>query len=282
MLQKIEQVNHAYAGPAPTGARELEAKGHFLLRGEFSPGEIARLRDEILEVYGRCPPDPRAGRTSPENAEMFRYQMFNRSALCQEAIARAATLAILEPLLGQDCHVVSCTAWRNPPGNRSAPYGQEWHVDGGVHVPRPEGTEWPVGIPYPIFVIATHVYLQDCHLADGPTAFLEGSHMSGRIPPRERRFDLDLDYRGRTGVAHIAKAGDVGFFVSDVWHRRLPPAPDATGRFFLQTNYGRREIAQRVLPTDEVNHTTPDSRARARTERQRQLLGLHPQCFYDG
>jgi len=71
-------------------------------------------------------------------------------------------------------------------------------------------------------------------------------------------------------------------FVSDVWHRRLPPTARSTGRFFLQTNYARRDLAQRVLPTSVVNHTTPESRARARTERERSLIGLHPERFYDG
>jgi hypothetical protein len=74
----------------------------------------------------------------------------------------------------------------------------------------------------------------------------------------------------------------VSFFISDVWHRRMPPSPEAKGRFFLQTNYGRREIAQRILPTDVVNHVRPEAAARARTERERQLIGLHESVFYDG
>ncbi len=149
-------------------------------------------------------------------------------------------------------------------------------------MPRAEGIEWPENIPYPIFVVGTHVYLQDCNLEDGPTAVIPGSHTSGRVPPRELVWDLDLPYRERSLEVHIANAGDVGFFVSDSWHRRLPPAENGAGRFFLQTNYARREIAQRVLPTDEVNHTREAARARALTERERQLIGLHRQVFYDG
>ena len=81
---------------------------------------------------------------------------------------------------------------------------------------------------------------------------------------------------------HLARAGDVGFFVSDVWHRRLPPTDRSRGRFFLQTNYGRREIAQRVRPTTVVHHASRSAIARARTQRERQLIGLHPEWFYDG
>ena len=282
MLQKIQCQNWPYEGPAPEGSVALERDGNYLLRAEFSPLEVERLRADILEVYGRIPGDMRAGRTSPENAEMFRYEMFNRSALCQETIARPAVLAILEPLLGQDCHVISCTAWKNPPGHASAPRGQEWHVDGGPHVPRSPGSEWPEAIPYPIFVVATHVYLQDVRLADGPTACVPGSHTSGILPPAESMWESELSYHGRRSVAHLARAGDVGFFVSDVWHRRLPPASDAVGRFFLQTNYARREIAQRVRPTSVVNHASPEALARARTDRERSLIGLHPEVYYDG
>jgi hypothetical protein len=81
---------------------------------------------------------------------------------------------------------------------------------------------------------------------------------------------------------HLARAGDVTFLVSDVWHRRVPPAPNGGGRFFLQTNYGRRDIAQRVRPTEVVNHVSAEAAARACTERERQLIGLHHQAFYDG
>ena len=94
--------------------------------------------------------------------------------------------------------------------------------------------------------------------------------------------DLELEYKGRKSFPCLARAGDVAMFVSDVWHRRMPPTERSTGRFFLQTNYARRDLAQRVLPTSQVNHTTPEARARALTERERLLIGLHPERFYDG
>jgi hypothetical protein len=282
MLIKIDHQNHPYSGPAPEGSHALERDGHYLLRGEYSPNEVRTLREALLRVYARVPPDKRAGRTSPENAEMFRYEVFNRCGTSQEAVARPNVLAILEPLLGGDCHAITCTAWRNPTGNKHAPRGQEWHVDGGPHVPRPPGVPWPADIPYPIFVVATHVYLQDVTLDEGPTAFLPGSHTSGHLPPRDKQWDLEQSYLGRASVAHLARAGDVGFFVSDVWHRRLPPAPHGRGRFFLQTNYARREIAQRVRPTSVVNHVGNEAAARATTPRRRTVIGLHPEVYYDG
>lgn len=282
MLRKVHSQFLPYVGPAHEGARALERDGHFLLRNEWAADELAELRSEIEEVYRRVPADARSGRTSADNAEMFRYEMFNRSAACQRAIARPNILAILEPLLGEDCHVIACTAWRNPPGSDHAPMGQEWHVDGGPHVPRAADVPWPQDVPYPIFVVAAHVYLRDVELCDGPTAVVPGTHTTGRLPPPGELWNEEVCWNGPRSVAHVARAGDVGFFVSDVWHRRLPPRANSRGRFFLQTNYGRREIAQRVRPTAEVNHVRTEAAERARTERERQLLGLHPEIYYDG
>lgn len=281
MIRKSEHYNRPYDGPAPPGAFQLEQESHHLAKAVFTPDQVARLRMEIDAIYRERPPDWRPGSPTYEHADMFRYEMFNRSAACQEAIGNRAILDILEPLLGDDCHVISCTAWRNPPGRASAPDGMQWHIDGGPYIARPEGQRWPEHIAYPIFVVTTHIYLQDVSIDDGPTAVLPGSHRSGRLPPHERRWDVNLAYEGRGFVLHLAKAGDVTFFVSESWHRRMPTTDRCKGRYFLQTAYGRREIAQRVVPSEQMNCVEPAARLRATTPRQRQLLGLHPSGFYD-
>jgi len=281
MLWRLDDLNRAYEGPAPEGTRALEEEGHYVLRGALSPAEVTRLRDELLGLYARLPAEMRASAISPAVGEQYRYQLFNHSALCQETIARPEILALLEPLLGNDCHVIACTSWRNPPGRSITPHGLQWHTDGGPQVPLPSGVTWPQSIPFPIFVVAAHVYVQDVRLEDGPTACIPGSHRSGRIPPHERLLDPELECGGRRAEHHLVRAGDVDFRVSDVWHRRTPPSDASRGRLFLQVNYARRDIAQRLRPTTEVNHTSPEARARAGTERARRLIGLHPQSFFD-
>lgn len=281
MIRKYLDYNRLLEGHGQPQARSLEIEGHAFARGAFSQETIDSLRAEITEVFATVPPDRRKNCLEPERGAMFRYEMFNRSARCQEILARREILDAIEPVLGDDCHVIACTAWRNPPETTHAPYGQEWHVDGGPHVVRPEGVPWPDAIPYPIFVVAVHVYLEPVRLEDGPTAVLPGSHRSGRLPPHDRRWDLDLTYEGRHGLAHTAEPGDVSFFVSDSWHRRLPPQQGNSGRYFLQINYGRREIAPRVLPSDRLSPANEAARARALTARERQLIGLHEAGFYD-
>jgi ectoine hydroxylase-related dioxygenase (phytanoyl-CoA dioxygenase family) len=267
--------------PAPPEAVELERDGYAIIRGLFTPAEVADLHAEITEVFAREAPDAR-GRRGPDDMAMFRYAMLNRSAAAQAAIAHPRLLSVIEPLLGEDCHVIANTAWRNPAGVPGSHGGQHWHIDAGPHVPLPEGVRWPAAIPHPVFAIGVHLFLQDCRLDDGPTGVLPGSHLSGRAPPQDRPLDNDLDYEGQAVVPLVAEAGDAALFVSDIWHRRMPTLDGDAGRFFLQVHYGRRDIAQRLVPTDDANQLSEAAIARAVTERQRRVIGLHPVGFYDG
>lgn len=278
MLTRNGYLYHRDEGPEQ--ARTLERQGYGVLEGVLDPDGVARLSRELLGIYAALPQDRRAERPATDN-EVYRYEMLNRSALAQEAIAHPKILAVLEPLLGEDCHVIANTCWRNVPGNATSA-GGHWHIDSGPHVPRPAGIPWDDRIPYPIFAIGAHIYLQDCPIECGPTGVIPGSHRSGQPPPAERIWDLDLACDGVGVVPLVARAGDVALFASDVWHRRLPTLPGDQGRFFLQCHYGRRDLAQRIRPTAVANHLSDQAIARARTHRERTLIGLHPMGFYDG
>jgi ectoine hydroxylase-related dioxygenase (phytanoyl-CoA dioxygenase family) len=260
-----------YKGEAPAASVELENDGFAVLRGVFSRAEVAELRAEIDAVFETVPAE-----RVRDDKEEFRYEMLNRSAACQRAIAHPRILETIEPLLGDDCHVLANTAWRNPP---EFP-GGFWHCDGGPHIPRAGDVPWDDRIPYPVFALGAHILLQDCTIADGPTAVVPGSHRSGRLAPFDRMHDEDLSYDGRPPAILDGAAGDVSFFVSDVWHRGLP-SRGGHGRYFLQVHYGRRDLAQRIRTTDVVNHLSPEAIARADTERARSLVGLHDPFFYD-
>jgi hypothetical protein len=258
---------------APDESAQLERDGYVCLRGVFTPAEVAEMRAEIDGVF-----DAIASERTRGDKDEFRYEMLNRSAACQAAVARPAILRVVEPLLGDDCHVIANTAWRNPPDFKGGP----WHCDAGPHVPRPEGVSWDDRIPYPVFAVATHVYLQDCTSADGPTAVVPGSHRSGRLAPFDTMLTPDITYDGRPPVTFEVEAGDVALFVSDAWHRGMPAGPDGRGRYFLQVHYARRDLAQRIRTTDVVNHLSPDAIERATTDRARTVVGLHQPFFYDG
>lgn len=258
---------------APAESAQLERDGYAHLHGVFDAAEIAQLRAEIDEVFVDRPPE-----RSRTDKDEFRYEMLNRSAACQAAVANPEILRVVEPLLGDDCHVIANTAWRNPPEFTGGP----WHCDAGPHVPRPADVPWDDRIPYPVFAVASHVYLQDCSRADGPTAVVPGSHRSGRVAPFDHAGIDDLTYDGRPPVVFEAKAGDVVLFVSDAWHRGVPAAPGGRGRYFLQVHYGRRDIAQRIRTTADANQVSADAAARATDDRARTVIGLHAPFFYDG
>jgi hypothetical protein len=259
--------------PAPEASVALERDGCTVLRGVLEPQLIARVTEEIARAFETYPAERGRGDKSE-----FRYEMLNRAAACQTAVGHPAILAAIEPLLGEDCHVIANTAWWNPPEFGGGP----WHCDAGPHVPRPEGVPWDERIPYPIFAIGAHLYLKDCPLECGPTAVVPGSHRSGRLPPFDRLNDPELEYEGRKSLALVANAGDVALFVSDAWHRGLPALEGGTGRLFLQAHYARRDLAQRIRTTAEVNQLSPEAIARIASPRERTLLGLHSPYFYDG
>jgi ectoine hydroxylase-related dioxygenase (phytanoyl-CoA dioxygenase family) len=108
------------------------------------------------------------------------------------------------------------------------------------------------------------------------------SHTSGQHPPFDEMDDPDLEWNGTKVLPLTAAAGDVLLFVSDVWHRRLSPTVRDPGRYFVQCHYGRRDVAQRLRPTAEVNQLSPDAIERAASRRERSLIGLHKPFFYDG
>ena len=71
-------------------------------------------------------------------------------------------------------------------------------------------------------------------------------------------------------------------FVSDCWHRGTAATEGGRGRLFVQCHYGRRDIAQRVRTTATVSHVSEAAAARAETDREKTLIGLHRPWFYDG
>jgi hypothetical protein len=264
----------------PEATRHLEDQGFALLPSVLSADEVAELEADIDRVFDDEPPDIRRTDRAAERYEPFRYEMLNRSSVCQRVIASPAILDVIEPLLGEDCHVIANTAWRQAPGDDDHG-GRFWHIDSGPHVPRPAGVPWNPLIPYPVFAVAAHIFVHDSPVECGPTGVIPRSHRSGRAPPLDRVEDDDLTCDGQAVVAITASAGDVALFVSDAWHRRLPSQPGDPGRYFLQCHYGRRDLAQRLRLTRDANQLSDGAIARAVTGRERSLIGLHRAGFYD-
>ena len=266
---------------ASDAAAHLEREGYVVIKNALDQSELSRLRKEMDEVFSDNDPDTRSPYRTSEDDEMFRYEMFNRSEACLDCLTHPKILEMIEPLLGNDCHVIANTAWRNPAGHQTEA-GFNWHVDGGPHIPLNDGVTWPEDIPHPVFAIGVHVFLDNSGPDDGPTGVIPRSHLSGRFPPWDQVLDDDLTFNDQGCVTLLAEPGDVAFFVSDLWHRRVPTTKDDSGRYFLQIHYGRRDIAQRIKPTKLVSHVDEKLKVEIADERQKTMVGLHPPGFYDG
>ena len=282
MLQKRGIYLEPRTDPAPEESAQLETQGYAVLRSVLDGDEVSALDAALSAVYDRLPADGRSAVRSAEEDNDFRYEMFNRCPEALAAVSHPDILGVVEPLLGEDCHIIANTCWRNPPRAQNEHGGGFWHIDAGPHIPRDPEIPWDDRIPYPVFAIGVHIFVKPCDLASGPTGVLPFSHKSGQHPPLDRYMDDTLTYQGERVVPLTAEAGDVALFVSDVWHRRMPTQEGDQGRFFLQVHYGRRDIAQRIRTTSVVNHVADEPWVREASERQRLLIGLHQPLFYDG
>ena len=102
----------------PPESLELEQLGYTLLQGVLEGEEVQALRDDINKVFDEYQRDNRAAdKRAAGDDEMFRYEMLNRSAIAQKTLSNPHILAVIECLLGEDCHVIANTAWRNPANN---------------------------------------------------------------------------------------------------------------------------------------------------------------------
>lgn len=265
--------------PAPPATEQLEREGYVVLTDALTAAETDELRTEMDRLFDE--PDIELRRA--DDADEYRYAVLNRSAVVQRLVASRVILDVIEPLIGEDCHVIANTAWRNPAGRHVTHGGGGWHCDAGPHIPRSPDVKWPDEIPYPIFAIAVHVLLAPMPIESGPTGVIPRSHRSGQAPPSDRRDDVTLTCDGKSVVPLVARTGDIALFVSDIWHRRMPTLDGDPGRDFLQIHYGRRDIAQRLRTTDRTHHLSEEAVARAGEDpRAKTVVGLHAPFFYDG
>jgi len=176
---------------------------------------------------------------------------------------------LVEACLGQDCHVIGQTAWRNHPGF----IGGELHAD-YLAMELPEHWLQDPAFELPMQVCTAHLYLDRIDADLCPTQVISGSHRAGRKPrPGETQW------RGRDPQPILCEAGDVLMFRSDLWHAGSRNRTTDRSRYLLQVHYGRRMIAQKFSPY--LQWCFDPGVIAAATPRQRRLLGEHEAAEYD-
>ena len=110
MIKRVGKNLSVLTAEVPSGSVQLERDGYTVLRDVLTRDEIDAIAAEIDDAFERYPAE--RGR---EDKDEFRYEMLNRGAASQAAVGHDRILEVIEPLLGNDCHVIANTAWRNPP-----------------------------------------------------------------------------------------------------------------------------------------------------------------------
>src|SRR5438105_334129 len=102
MIKRVFKNLGLYDGEAPAESAQLEREGWALLPSVFPADDVEAMKEEIEAAFAAYPSERSRG-----DKDEFRYEMYNRSAACQRAIGDPRILAVVEPLLGDDCHVIA-------------------------------------------------------------------------------------------------------------------------------------------------------------------------------
>ena len=78
MIKRVLKNLSVLDGDVPEESTQLEQDGYTVIRSVFTPAEVAQLRKEIDVVFAALPPERGRG-----DKDEFRYEMLNRSAVCQ-------------------------------------------------------------------------------------------------------------------------------------------------------------------------------------------------------
>ena len=234
---------------------ELERDGYTVLRGVL--GDRRGRPRSPPRSSGRSSP---ATPNGPPDRDEFRYQMLNHGPCSQAAVGHPAILAVIEPLLGDDCHVIANTAWRNPPEFGGGP----WHCDAG---PTCRGRRASTGTTASRTRCSRSAPTSCCGTARcecGPTAVVPGQPPLGSAGAARPARRSRPHYDGRPPVLLTAARRRRGA----VRVRRL--APRHAGRGWRRPAVppgalrpARHRPADPHRPT-EVNQLTPEAIERAR------------------
>ncbi len=224
----------------------------------------------------------RSSATRPSAAARTRTSSATRCSTAarssQAAVGHDRILEVIEPLLGDDCHVIANTAWRNFARLRRRAVALRRRPA------RAATRRRRVGRPHPVSGVrdrrTPHVEgLPGVLRADrggagqpslrSPRAVRHGSPIPTSPTTAGRRCCSK-----RTPATSRCSCPTCGIAA------RRPTAATA-GCSCRRTTAGATSRSASARPT-EVNHLSPEAIERAQTQRERDLVGLHHPYFYDG
>lgn len=220
--------------------------GYVHIPGVLTPGEVDALKHLTDRLFSD---QDLASRTNPDTADPKYIQMkadsdgaeqpfilrntIELDVLFRDMLTREPVLGLAEAIVGDGCMFCGQNVLRNEPGVAI----DNWHVDGEVHFPVPEGVaRHHADTPPPTLWITVQMALTDTEtVAHGPTQYVPGSHVSGRHPNDK----TSPEFEGSKPVSVFCKAGDIYIQDPQCWHRGAPNLSDRT-RYVLQSQYARK------------------------------------------
>ena len=166
MIRRLLKNLGVYEGDAPTGTAQLERDGWTMLPAVFEPAEVAELREADRRDLRH-----RARRTHPRRQGRVPL----RDAQPQRGVPGSGRRTADPRGRSSRCSARTVTSSPTP---RGATRPSSRAASGTATPDRtchgPSGVAWDDRIPYPVFAVGAHIYLQDCTRADGPTAVVPG------------------------------------------------------------------------------------------------------------
>lgn len=223
----------------------LEEQGYAVIAGAWSRDDVARAREDLLDILERAP----FGRDDFEGRKTRRvYALFAKTRALDGAATHPLVLAVLDRVLGHY--------------QLSAPTGIEIGPGEGAQPLHPDDAIYPVPRPHPELVVNIMWPLEDFTEANGATRVVPGSH---------RLVDERPDDRATIPIE--LSAGDALMYLGSLWHggganRTDRPRPGVVLHYAVSW---LRPVENHVL-------VVPPEVARTLPERLQELLGynIHP------
>ena len=242
-------------------------EGCVLIPGILPADLVAKLKAGVDRIFS----DERAKNTDTLYGSYIAVRCFEWDNAFRDLLATDPILALMESIVGHDCHLIANNIVRNAPGQAI----DVFHADPPLFMPLPEGVpRFDARMMIPTFIVNVQIALTDIDAIEfGPTQYVKDSHYSGRQP--NHQHNPHWEENGITSI--LCKAGDIYLQHGQVWHRGAPNTATRT-RYLLQQSYGMRTIAQRFFPF--ADYKTPAHVWDGAGERLQRVLGRHPKGAY--
>lgn len=258
---------------AAEAERRIRHDGFTLLPGVIPGGEIAAIRDAVVEAQGRRRAESEAllasirakgHRVSVTGVDSLRG-VINETQLFAPYLADERLLDLCRAFFGDHVRITTTDCVINRPGCGRGFWHADWPYNqtNASHIPAP--------YPDALLHLSTIWMLTDFTAENGGTLLVPGSHRFGTNPSGGTLDGVDPDAPYPTETHAVGTAGSVLAYDSRLWHA-VPPNRSGEARVALVVRYGpwwlnleparegSAEHTAMVVETNGKNYASPEIR----------------------